>query len=102
VYSSSQGRNLYLKTAAEGSSHYFRYSTSSGQTVWLYKVIEGGAPSDIPICSAEVTSVDAPVAGSAPGCRRADRFASYTASAVSWDPADDPFGENTAYTASVT
>ncbi|NLO47297.1 MAG: hypothetical protein GX111_03105 [Clostridiales bacterium] len=96
VYSSNQRANLYLNTASEGSLHYFLYS-EDGQTVYLYRVIEGGVPSDTPIDSAAI-SIDAPEAGYAPDTAAAvspDAF--YTVSQVLWTPADSVFAENTVY-----
>ena len=100
VYSSGQDKDFYLYQAASGGTYYFANSETPGNSIYLYKV---NVTNPVEVGSVAVTGVDEPVPGAAPDTSASTSTAGVVSpAAVSWAPAANPFGYDTAYTASIT
>ena len=100
VYSSGQDKDFYLYQASSGGTNYFANSETPGNSIYLYKV---NVSNPIEVGTVAVTGVDEPVPGAAPDTSAASVSTGVVSpAAVSWNPAANPFGYDTAYTASIT
>ncbi|MFY9188067.1 MAG: metallophosphoesterase, partial [bacterium] len=80
----------------------FSFKDLDGEAVSGGSVIIGGDAASGNIDSVALTGIRVPKTGETPDTTATTSSNKYTASAVSWDPADSPFAADTAYTASVT
>jgi hypothetical protein len=95
----SANQKMYLSVDEEEGAYYFKVSGTE-QTLSLYRQVQTAEPV-VDISEVEIT-VTQPVAGGVPDDSALAGAASYTAGPVTWDPADNPFKNDTAYTAHVT
>ncbi len=100
VYSSGQRKDFYLYQASSGGINYFANSETPGNSIYLYQV---NVSNPIDVNNVAITGVDEPVPGAAPDTSAATASTGVVSpAAVSWTPAANPFGYDTAYTASIT
>ncbi len=100
VHSSNQNKDFFLYQTTSGGTNYFDVSETPGNSIYLYKV---NVTNPIEIDSVDITGIDEPVPGAVPDTSAATASAgAVNPAAVSWSPAANPFGYDTAYTVSIT
>ncbi len=99
VTSTGQG-DLFLYQTSSGDTNFFTYGTNASNSIYLYKLI---VSNPIAIDRIDITGVDEPAAGAAPDTSASTASTGViTPAVVTWNPAANPFGYDTAYTASIT